>query len=262
MNNFSSINRLLLVTGILLTGVASAQTGKVGINTEEPKETLEIKGTLRVDNLPESGSGKIYNGAEEAGTTFTGVNTVVADAQGNIGVMPFPFGEVLIGGDGADAFTTKTASYAATTGPSTANRRFDETLVTKTFTLDKKSLVVFNTSASFSITNSTVTENTKRVGLIINLNGNSIVNTGVNVVMQSGTQTKTYLTNNPNANAVEYNGGVYGVAGNRYMVLEPGTYTLEVIMNITMARYDMSKVDLRYGNSSADILDVIAYPLQ
>lgn len=80
----------------LLPQFLQAQSGgKVGVNTSSPTESLHVNGTARVSSLPLSGSGNIYNGAATQSTVFTGKNTVVADANGNLGVVqgiPAPSG--------------------------------------------------------------------------------------------------------------------------------------------------------------------------
>lgn len=61
--------------------------GKVGINTDKPTETQHIKGTLRVEKLPEAGTKGIYTISDTETSTnadqvFTPVKTVLADANG------------------------------------------------------------------------------------------------------------------------------------------------------------------------------------
>lgn len=80
-----------LSCGMLLLAAAyfNAQTtGKVGINTNAPKETLEVNGTLKVGTLPANGAKKaIYNGQNTKNTDFTATKTLVADNNGTIGVI-------------------------------------------------------------------------------------------------------------------------------------------------------------------------------
>ena len=69
----------------------NAQTGKVGINTNSPKETLDVNGTLKVGDLPTNGTANaIYNGGKNKSTTFTATNMVVADANGVLGKTSIP----------------------------------------------------------------------------------------------------------------------------------------------------------------------------
>lgn len=83
------MNRIFILVTMLSVGFVFAQTeGKVGINTATPTETLDIKGTLRVEDIPASGTGKIYNGTKNKGTTFNANSLVATDDNGNIGKLP------------------------------------------------------------------------------------------------------------------------------------------------------------------------------
>ena len=83
------MKKIFILTVMLSVEIALAQTnGKVGINTATPTETLDVKGTLRIEDLPASGMGKIYNGANIKGTTFSAKGLVATDNNGNIGKLP------------------------------------------------------------------------------------------------------------------------------------------------------------------------------
>lgn len=96
------MNRIFILVTMLSVGFVFAQTeGKVGINTATPTETLDIKGTLRVEDIPASGIGKIYNGTKNKGTTFNANSLVATDNSGNIGKLPAGAeGQVLSQGTG------------------------------------------------------------------------------------------------------------------------------------------------------------------
>lgn len=78
-----------LSCGMLLLAAVyfNAQTtGKVGINTNSPKETLEVNGTLKVDTLPTNGANNaIYNGQNTQNATFTATHMIVSDKNGVLG---------------------------------------------------------------------------------------------------------------------------------------------------------------------------------
>ena len=78
-----------LSCGMLLLAAAyfNAQTtGKVGINTNAPKETLEVNGTLKIDTLPTNGANNaIYNGQNTQNATFTATHMIVSDENGVLG---------------------------------------------------------------------------------------------------------------------------------------------------------------------------------
>lgn len=50
---------VLLLASVYFNAQTTA-TGKVGINTITPKETLDVNGTLKVGNLPTQWNGKCY----------------------------------------------------------------------------------------------------------------------------------------------------------------------------------------------------------
>ena len=81
---------VLLLASVYFNAQTTA-TGKVGINTITPKETLDVNGTLKVGNLPTNGmANAIYNGGKNKSTTFTATNMVVADANGVLGKTNIP----------------------------------------------------------------------------------------------------------------------------------------------------------------------------
>lgn len=74
--------------------MATAQTsGKVGVNTATPTETFNVKGTVRITELPINGaSASIYTKTDGTASaakdqTFNAVKTVAADNNGVIGVI-------------------------------------------------------------------------------------------------------------------------------------------------------------------------------
>lgn len=82
-----------LLSAIFLSGVAMAQTGKVGINTDNPTETLQVQGTTRITEIPINGStNSIFtkpdgNASGSKDQTFTAVNTLVVDKNGVVGAI-------------------------------------------------------------------------------------------------------------------------------------------------------------------------------
>lgn len=121
---------------IVLGGVLSsnAQEGKVGINTETPQETLEVKGTLRVTELPTS-AGKIYGSATATtrNTAFTPAKMVVANANGVLGVQDFPTIPTVPSYAGSVSVLLENNKFvrAALTGDVTADKDKNETKVVK-----------------------------------------------------------------------------------------------------------------------------------
>lgn len=312
------MKKTLLCAGLMAIGFANAQTGKVGINTENPNETLEINGTLRVDNMPLSGEGKIYDGAETTETTFTANSVMATDDQGNVGKMAFPFGELLLhGGDDGkkDAFETKRFGYTGSNSAnriekitaedvrkSTPHRNFNAVLADRKFSLAKRSLVIVNVSASFSAQgvgewdgNSFITgtnASPKRMGVRVVLNGNVITDPNATADLKKRAVDGFYFDNkkidggtdiinngipftvgemlswsdtNEEGKLVTSTGslaGVYAVQGSSSQILEAGEHSVQVEGRFTFHYADPSGIDVSMGNSSADVLDVIAIPLE
>lgn len=53
---------LAVISFSMKTFAQTDPSGKVGIDTTTPTETLHVSGTSRVSDLPLSGAGTIYNG--------------------------------------------------------------------------------------------------------------------------------------------------------------------------------------------------------
>ncbi|QES93947.1 hypothetical protein F0358_15095 [Empedobacter brevis] len=70
---------------MLVSGYAFSQ---VGVNTETPTETLDVKGTVRIQELPKNlEENSIYNGDTTKQTQFNATRTVVADDNGVVGYV-------------------------------------------------------------------------------------------------------------------------------------------------------------------------------
>lgn len=105
------MKKLIFAATIAATSFAFAQTGKMGVNTSAPTETLHVNGTVRISSLPASGSGTIYNGAASQSTTFNATKTVVADANGVLGTVnstPFLSQTKCVLGVSSDGFADNT----------------------------------------------------------------------------------------------------------------------------------------------------------
>lgn len=82
------MNRILtFVSLVFISNMYNAQ-GKVGISTETPTESLDVKGTIRVRELPlKDEPNSIYNGDSNKATTFTPTRTIVSDNNGVLGYI-------------------------------------------------------------------------------------------------------------------------------------------------------------------------------
>lgn len=80
----------------LFTTINSQTTGKVGINTENPTETLQVKGTFRVSELPDSNTPNSIYTRKDGGNsdiktqTFVPTKMVVVDNNGVFGKQNIP----------------------------------------------------------------------------------------------------------------------------------------------------------------------------
>lgn len=260
------MKRSILLAGMLAMGFANAQTGKVGINTETPNETLEINGTLRVDNLPESGSGKIYDGADTTATDFTGTKVVVADDKGNIGTSTsvYAFPQVILESSTTDAIPSSIrASIPAVTNHSAGSRNQNVDIFEHTFTLEKKSLVVINTNTSYSIRNTDATGNKKRIGNLIFVDGVQYLNTATYLFSGDTSASNQYLEDNGlfRNKSIEI-GGPYAIPANLTMVLDAGEHTLKIQGRAQVNAYDLGALEVDFGSSSNDQVNIVAYPLE
>lgn len=86
------MTKYFIILSIASTIIGKAQ-GKVGINTENPTQNLEVNGTFRVVNLPENNTpNAIYNTdkSSQKDKTFTSSKMVVVDENGVFGQQDIP----------------------------------------------------------------------------------------------------------------------------------------------------------------------------
>lgn len=87
------MNKLFYTMAVLASSLAFAQTGKVGINTENPTETLQINGSARITDLPINGTANSIstnaNGtaSESKNQSFNATKTLVVDNNGVVGAI-------------------------------------------------------------------------------------------------------------------------------------------------------------------------------
>lgn len=247
------MNKLKLsIFSLMIGGTFYAQTGKVGINTETPNETLEINGTLRVNNLPESGSGKIYDGLNntEAKTTFTGTNMVVSDDKGNLGTLPFVTYPTLLAGGKREDVAPNTQIIRVRAASETV---YTENLSTAQFTLDKKSMVIFNSTLSINVLSNYLGTSIRdgvlrRLGSALYLN-NEIVAINAMPFYTYDTTSITFLTGQFYSNI------------QKVLILDAGTYNVRLEGSLNTNSSDRSGIRAEFGPSGYDILDIVAYPV-
>jgi hypothetical protein len=244
--------KLTIITFLVINIFTYSQ---VGIATQTPTETFDVEGTARIRSLPLNGTTNTIN-TKIDGTksnakdqTFTAIKTVVSDNNGVIGTLnylPAQNSVIITGANGTDAImTSKTASskngVAGTTPP----------LLTKVFTLNKKSMVTFSYNLSVGdITTSTgaslMDGTSKRLASRLLLNGSVIINEGI-----------------PFSNSGSYYAsGYFYLNGSRTILLNAGSYTLNIEGNVFAWAGDNIGITATFGGTSDDQLDIIAVPVE
>lgn len=235
------------------------KNGNVGIITTTPTEKFDNSGNTRLRNLPLNGTtNSIYTTA--AGTssptqnqTFSATRTIVADANGVLGTLPFIVQPVLIsGGDGVDAIMTPQISKSKTTTPGQSSETItygDVLMKTINFTLTTKSLVNISYTLSarnikqFDTTSPISDGTSKMIGSYIKINDTN------------GAWNTIPFSNTGNF----YANGAIGLSGSQQIVLPAGNHTIKLYGD-TFA-YDSNGISVQFG-STRDFLDIIATPLQ
>ncbi|MDP9962251.1 hypothetical protein [Chryseobacterium lathyri] len=232
-----------------------AQSNSVGVSTPTPTETLDINGTERIRELPVDGtSNVIYTKPDGTRSinkdqSFKALKTLVADANGVLGSvnwMPAQPSQVISGADGLDAVTT-TRTISAVNGVLATT----PVLATKTFTLLKKSMVTFSYNISVS---DIVKANgddlfdgiSKKVGAKLILNSKDIIDSGIP------------FTNS----GQKYAFGLFYLNGNRSIILNEGTYTVNLVGYLFSHTEDSNGIRATFGATSTDQFDIIAIPVQ
>lgn len=246
--------KIISAFAVSLSLTISAQSGSTGINTTNPTEMFDVNGIERLRSLPESGTiNAIYTKSDGTKSfnkdqTFIASKTLVADSNGVIGTLswlPAQNSLVLMGADGTDAVaSTRTASARNGATGTTAS------LATKVFTLTKRSMVTFsfNLSVSSILTynGATLTDGTsKRIGAKVLLNSAGIINSGIP------------FTNN----GAQYTSGFYYLNGSRTILLNAGTYTVDLVGNVYAYDNDNIGITATFGSTTDDQLDIIAVPI-
>ena len=83
----------LLFTATFVGVMTVAQTGKVGVNTDNPTETFQVDGTVRITELPTNGADNVIytdsngNRSNNKDVSFEATKTVVVDKNGVLGTV-------------------------------------------------------------------------------------------------------------------------------------------------------------------------------
>lgn len=244
-------------------GSMYAQTGKVGINTEDPKETLEINGTLRVGKLPESGKGKIYNGAngENPSTNFSGTRTLVSDESGNIGYLTLlPYPTTVNGANTSDAILVKQRIVVPALPGEQKSLMTTNNLASKTFTLAKKSIVFINATVSIG-----------KISVAGGTGEAEEVNKGIEDGRVRRLGTELYLDDNqtpilynsfPFSNYSHSNSinGYFYSSFSKTLILPAGNHTIRLEGTLFTSKNDPVGIAATFGEVN-DNFDIIVFPL-
>jgi len=246
---------VLTAFAVSLSVVAYAQSGKVGINTPTPSETLDVNGTERVRTLPQNGvSNAIYTKPDGTTSpnkdqTFTATKALVADDNGVIGSvswLPAQSPTIMAGVNQTDAVTTTgtASSVSGSTGTTGV-------LATRTFILSTKSIVTFSFNLSVSSIrsfNSNLLSDgaAKRIGAKLLLNSATLINSGIPFTSSKNT----------------YADGYYYLFGTRTLILPAGTHTVDLYGTVFAYNTDNIGISAAFGASPDDQVDIIATPIQ
>ena len=215
--------------------------GNVGIGTSAPTSILHTKGAIRLEDLADSDA----NG-----------RVITADADGNLAAKALStfYPKILIGGDASDAVTTVVTATASSGNKGTAN------IKDVTFSLAKKSVVYISADISFAVRENAEPE--------------SNVTTGYNNIIDirakfSGVPAGSPIATNKvvlyartrflSADDLGY-AGFYTVNGKTSLVLEPGSYTLQLEGSVTVPEADTTGLKVKFGGGSFDRIDITSFP--
>ncbi|WP_327984671.1 hypothetical protein [Bergeyella porcorum] len=125
--------KLLTLSTIALSSWANAQIGNVGINTQTPTETLNVNGTLRINELPIA-NGKIHTTSSGSASAakdqnFTPTKMVVVDNNGVVGKADIPSSGAFYQGSTSVALEGNSFQRQALTGDVTADKNSNTTKV-------------------------------------------------------------------------------------------------------------------------------------
>ncbi|MFC4687416.1 beta strand repeat-containing protein [Epilithonimonas pallida] len=258
--NITASNQLNISNAIFGTGLSGSTTapaGNIGIKTTTPTETLDVAGNTRLRNLPANGTANaIYttSGGTASATqnqTFTATKTVVADANGVLGTLAYvPSLPVVIAGtDGADAIT---ATQTIRQRNSTGGNGVSVNLLTKTFTLSKKSLVTISYDVSVgNITdyngNYLSDDASKKLEAWVSLDGSNLSATGMSYSNGNTTYTAT---------------GNFNLGKSRTVLMNTGSHTVVLGAQVYVYNTDGIGVQATFGLGGLDQLDIVAVPVE
>lgn len=238
-------------------------TGEIGINTTGPTEKLDNNGTTRLRVLPQNGANNVIHTTSDGSAsgaqnqTFTAVNTVVADANGVLGKLPYlpPLPVVMAGANGADA-----TGSSSITVRSINDVQGEASLTQRTFNVTKKSLVTFSFSVGISSiqqyngTSSLSDGISKQIGsrLIFSAVPAGSSYTAGNTIVRSAIPFTTASVNSAY--------GYFYLNGTEILVLTPGSYTVD-LRGYVYAKDNGQGISGLF-DGGVDSLNIVAIPME
>ncbi|AZB07653.1 hypothetical protein EG344_01740 [Chryseobacterium sp. G0162] len=256
--------------------------GQVGVNTVEPKGTLDVVGdasnSSKVDGViaPRltgqqlKDKDNVYNAAQDGIIVYvtnpltednTSTRTVNIREKGyyHFDSTRGPDGQWIrmfsqyatilgggVKGNASNGNSVEVISANETVGTTT--------LVTRTFTLTRNSIVSFNSSVPV--------ENVRYANhQLINDGTSKLIGTNILMTGPSYNNVVIFRSAIPfSSSGNDYTTGIFQVNGQRVLNLAPGTYT--VSLNAVVYADDQRGISAIFGGTSADtVLDIISHPL-
>ena len=240
------MKRTITILSLLFaTYYANAQ---VGINTTDPQETLHIAGstgTIRIESLNRANAPSYHE------TTGISARNISISEEGNLILAPIML--PLAGGDFSDPIPSAVSLTSATGASASGTINF------YTFTLDRKSIVSFNSSVGASFVDTagaTLVDARPRLAFswfqftAVPAGSGIAVNTMITSSSAIYTPTATTGTTVVNGNAMLNN--------TTQVILPAGTYTVALRVSIYGGSYGFRVL---FGGTSDDRLSIVAIPI-
>lgn len=237
------------ITTLSLLFAVYYANAQVGINTTDPQQTLHIAGgatnTIRIDALNKTNNPSYHE------TSGTSLRNIAVTSDGDLILAPQMTN--LVGGDFVDAVPAAVALTSATGGG------VSTTLATYTFTIERRSVVFFNSSVGASFVDTagnTLLDGKPRLAFSWLQFSSVPAGSGLSstAVLTSSsaiyTPTTTTGTSVVNGNAMLNN--------STQAILPPGSYTILLRASIYGGSFAFRGI---FGGTSDDRLSIVSIPL-
>ncbi len=246
---------------IVLYNTFSAQTGNVGMGTNDPKQRLHIGGassvvnnnigttgvklvtpTVRIDGLNKTNNSTVFTNDDTTNPLYVNSNGITGTLKAIQLIENTPI-------DG-DAITEQSAYFPATT--TIAGYQPSPALRTINFTLTQRSMVYIVSSISARITNTSG-------GILSDTYHKSIV-ARIRITSPSSLADYNLTDGVTYASGTSSSINTFNLSPGGEIVLEPGSYTL-VLDGLTIGSTNNVGHYVYFGGDSGDKLNVYARPL-